>query len=125
MTVASVEALIRREPVLVIGVGLAVAVMMIIAFVPHLTPTEVAAVSTIVTAVTAIISAFLVKPANVAVISAAISTGLVAAAAFGLHLSPAVIATVASTVVAVLGYLLREKVSPVVGTKPNPDRAPH
>jgi hypothetical protein len=124
MTVQSIEQWIRREPVLLVGVGLAIVVMMATTFPFHFTPVEIAAVSTITTAITAIVAAILVKPVNVALIHAALVTGLVAAAAFGLHLSPAMIAVAASAGVTVLGYLLREKVSPVAGERLWPGSRP-
>lgn len=111
--------LVRREPVLMVGTGLNTLIAMYFAFFPgiHLTAGQLAAVSTIATAITALVAAFLTKPANLGVINASLSTILVAAAAFGLHLDKGQIALVTSAVVAVLGYLLREKVSPVVGTR--------
>jgi hypothetical protein len=111
----TVESLVRHEPVMTAHVGLTTAVVMYAAFVPHLTPAEMAAVATIVTALSALVSAFLTKPVNLGVIHAAIASGLVAAAAFGLHLSAPETAALATAIVSVLGYLLREKVSPVVG----------
>jgi hypothetical protein len=117
MTVVSPVALIRREPALVIGAGVSTIIIMCLGFIPHLTPTEMAAAATITTVVTAIVTAFLTQPVNVSVISGAFTTGLVAASAFGLHLKPAAIAVIGSAVIVLLNYLLREKVSPVVGMK--------
>lgn len=112
----TVESLVRHEPVMVAHVGLTTAVVMYAAFVPHLTPAEMAAVATIVTALSALVSALLTKPVNLGIIHTAIATGLVAAAAFGLKLDPAQTAALATGIVAVLGYLLREKMTPVVGS---------
>lgn len=105
---------IRREPVLVIGTLLNAIVVLVTAFWPghHLSPGDVAAASTIATAVTSIVVAMMVKPANLATIHAALITIMVAVAGFGLHLSQHSIALVATVIVTVLGYLLREKVSP-------------
>lgn len=90
-------------------------VVMLLTYLPgiHLTSTELAASATITVAVTAIIAVFMVHPANLAALSGAISTILVAATAFGLHLTGEQTAAVSSAIVMVIGYLLREKVSPV------------
>jgi hypothetical protein len=97
--------------------GLSTGVITALAFIPHLTPVEMAAAATITTAVTAILAAFLTRPVNLGVVHTAIVTGLVAAAAFGLHLTPQLTGVIASLIIVGLGYLMREKVSPVVGTK--------
>lgn len=109
--------LIRREPVMTLSTTLSILVVMVLTYFPglHLTSVELAASATITVAVTALVAALLVHPAHLAVISGAVSTILVAATAFGLHLTGEQVAAVASAVVAVLGYLLREKVTPVSG----------
>lgn len=107
--------LVRQEPFLVIGAALNVAVVMVAAFSPawHLSPTEMAAVSTIATALTSAAAAFLVIPVSLGVINTCVSTILVASAAFGLRMSPADIALVTASVSSLLSYLVREKVIPV------------
>jgi hypothetical protein len=110
--------MVRQEPMMVIAAALNVVIIMLIAFYPSLnpTPTEMAAASTISTALTSAIAAFLVTPWNLGVINTAVSTILVAAAAFGLHMQPASIAIVTGSVSTLLSYLMREKVSPVAVT---------
>jgi hypothetical protein len=109
--------LIRREPVLTAHVGLTTAVVSYLSFFPgvHLTPVELAAIATILTALTAGVSAFLTKPVSVSGIHTAVTTILVAATAFGLHLSTRDTAVTTTVIVTVLGYLLREKLTPVAG----------
>ncbi len=112
-------ALVRQEPVLLSHVGLTTVVISALAFYPglHLTPAEAASIATIATAVTSIAAAFLTAPANIGVVHTAVTTILVAAASFGLHLSASNVAVFTTVIVTVLGYLLREKVSPVAGVK--------
>jgi len=116
MTATSVA---LHEPVMLGHVSLTTIVVGAFAFFPglHLTPAEMAAVATIMVAVTSIVAAFLATPHNVGVISAGITTILTAAASFGLHLTPQGTAVATTAIVAVLGYLLREKLTPTAGAK--------
>lgn len=109
---------LRREPVMLISTLAPFAITILVSFGLHLTPTQVAAVGTISTAVTALAAAALVTPVNIVGIGAAISTILVAAGAFGLHLTGAQISVYIGIITSVLGYLMREKVTPVTGTRP-------
>jgi hypothetical protein len=114
----AVVSAVSSEPVLLAHVSLTTIVVGALAFFPglHLTPAEMAAIATIATALTSIFAAYLAKPLNVGLISAGVTTILVAAAAFGLHLSPEGTAVATTAIVAVLGYLLREKLTPTVGS---------
>ena len=85
---------------------------------PKFTAPMIMRESLMTAAVTAIVAAFLTKPVNLGVIHAALVTGLVAAAAFGLHLNPQETGVIASLIIVLLGYLMREKLTPVVGTQP-------
>lgn len=110
--------LLRREPALIVATLLNFAVAILGAFGLHLTATQTAALATISTAVTGIITVVLVSPPNVAAICTGLSTILVACAAFGLHLGSGQIAVFTGLVTTILGYLLREKVTPLAGTRP-------
>lgn len=101
-----------------VHVGFSTAVISYLAFAQHFTPAEMASAATITAAATAILAAFLTKPVNLGTIHVGVVTGLVASAAFGLHLTPEATGFTASGIIVLLGYLMREKLTPVVGTKP-------
>jgi hypothetical protein len=109
--------LVRREPIMTVHAGLSTAVISYLAFAQHFTPAEMAAAATITAAVTAIVSAFLTAPVDLGTIHVGLVTGLVASAAFGLHLTPEATGFTASAIIVLLGYLMREKLTPVVGTQ--------
>ena len=108
--------ILRNEPMMALGSGLNVVVLMIAAFAPglSLTPVQMAAVGTISTALTSASAAFLATPVQLGVINSAVTTTLVAAAAFGLHMTPAAIALAGGAVSSGLSYLMREKLTPSV-----------
>lgn len=110
--------ILRREPVLLVSTLLNFAIVLLSAFGLHLTATQTAAVGTISTAVTGIIAVVMVSPVNIASIGTGLTTILVAAAAFGLHLSSGQVAIFVGVVTTILGSMLREKVTPLVGTRP-------
>lgn len=112
--------LLRREPVVLAGTALPFLTVVLTAFGVHATPTQTAAIATAVTAVLGLISAALVQPVPIAAIHTALAALVVAAGSFGLHLDPAQTALLTGAAVSVLGSLLREKVTPVIGTRPAP-----
>lgn len=112
--------LIRREPVVLAGTALPFLTVMLTAFGVHATQVQTAAIATAVTALLGLISAALVQPVSIAVIHSAMAAVLVAAGSFGLHLDPAQTVLLTGAAVTVLGSLLREKVTPVAGTRPSP-----
>ena len=73
---------------------------------------QVAAISTIATAVLTIATALLTRPIQVSALTAAVGTGLAAAAAFGLHLTGDQIGTTVAALSIVLALVLRANVSP-------------
>lgn len=73
---------------------------------------QVAAVTTIATAVLTVVTALMTRPIDVSALTAAVGTGLVAAAAFGLHLSADQVGTTVAALSIVLALVLRQNVSP-------------
>jgi hypothetical protein len=109
---------VRQEPMMVIGAALNVVVVLAAAFIPvafgtRLTQDEMAALSTISTALTSAGAALMTTPVRLGVINSAVSTSLVAGAAFGLNLSPSNIAVITGSLATLLSYLMREKVQAV------------
>lgn len=103
--------LLAMEPVLVAWL-LNGGVAALLAFVLHLSKTETAAITTIVTALVTIYTAAKTKPARVSVIAGSLTTLLVACSAFGLHLSASMISTIVVVLAAVIPQLIRMHVSP-------------
>ena len=101
----------RYEPVLLawaLNGGLAVLLGNLI----HISSTQEAAVTTILTAAVAIYSAVRTRPFEVSIFTGAVTTIGVAAAAFGLHLPSAEIGVGAAVLSGVVALILRQNVSP-------------
>jgi hypothetical protein len=78
---------------------------------------QVAAVTTIATAVLTVVTALMTRPIDVSALTAAVGTGLAAAAAFGLHLSADMVGTTVAALSIVLALVLRQNVSPAPALK--------
>ena len=78
----------------------------------HISSTQEAAVTTILTALAAIATAVKARPVEVSVVVGAVATIAVAAAAFGLHLSAAEIGAASAILSGILGLVFRANVSP-------------
>jgi hypothetical protein len=89
-----------------------------LAFVAHLSPVQVAAVTTITTVLSAVYTAIRAHPVSVSLLTGAVATIATASAAFGLHLSAAVIATAVTVLSAVLGLVFRASLTPKAGRRP-------
>lgn len=87
-------------------------VALLVAFGLPLSQGQVAAVTTIATAVLSIATAFLTRPVVVPTVTAAVASLLTAAAAFGLHLSANQMGAVVTALSVVLALLLRQNVTP-------------
>lgn len=81
---------------------------------------QVAAISTIATAVLTVATTLLTRPVQVSALTAAVGTGLAAAASFGLHLSGDQIGTTVAALSIVLALVLRANVSPAAASKVTP-----
>lgn len=96
-------------------------VALLVAFGFDLTQAQVAAVTTIATAVLTIVAAVMTRPVVVSTITAAAASLLTAAAAFGLHLTANQTGAVVTALSIALALLLRQNVSPatapVVGSR--------
>lgn len=77
-----------------------------------LTHSQVAAITTIATAILTITTAAMTRPIVVSTVTAALGTLLTAAAAFGLHLTSNQIGTTVAALSIVLALLLRQHVTP-------------
>lgn len=102
---------VRYEPVIVawaLNGGLAV----LLGNVVGISPTQEAAVTTIVTGAVAIFTAIKTDNFTVSGFTGVLSTVLVAAAAFGLHLSSQEIGVSVAVIAGILGLVLRANVSP-------------
>lgn len=78
----------------------------------HLGPTPVAAVATVTTALSTVVTAVKARPVNVSVLVGSLATIATACAAFGLHLPAPVIATGTAVLSAVLGLVFRANLTP-------------
>jgi hypothetical protein len=90
-----------------------------LAFVVHLSSTQEASVTTILTAIVAIYTAVKTRPVAVTVITGAVATVAVAAGAFGLHLQANTIGAVTVILGAVLALVLRQNVTPAAALSPH------
>ncbi|TYB50222.1 hypothetical protein FXF51_56700 [Nonomuraea sp. PA05] len=88
-----------------------------------LTQVQTAAISTLATAVMAVIVAVLTRPFVVSALTGAISTGLTAMAGFGLELSQEQIGATVAALNIVLALVLRMNVSPAPATSDYPPGA--
>jgi hypothetical protein len=106
-----IKDLLKSEPALVswaVNGGIAA----LCAFILHFGATKEAAVATIVTGLSALVTAYATRPVNVSVVSGAITTLATAVAAFGLHIAPGTTAFLVTLVSALTGLLVRGHVSP-------------
>lgn len=87
-------------------------VALLVAFGLPLSQSQVAAVTTIATAVLSIATAIMTRPIVVSTITAAVASLLTAGAAFGLHLSANQTGAVVTALSIGLALLLRQNVSP-------------
>jgi hypothetical protein len=117
--VSKLWAEIRSEPAVIVG-AVNTIVAALVAFGLHLTATQTGAVTTISTAVLAIIVAAATRPVAVPVITGAVATAATAAAAFGLHLSAAQIGTGVPVLALVLSLVLRQAITPISKLKAAP-----
>lgn len=98
-------------------------VALLVAYGLDLGKDQVAAITTITTAVVAIVVAVTTRPVVVSSITGAVATALAAVAAFGLHLSGDQIGTAVTVLSIGLSLLLRQAVSPAPAlTAPAPPR---
>lgn len=105
------KALLQYEPAVIswaINGGLAA----VLAFLAHLSPTEIAAVTTITTAAAAVVTALRTRPISVSVITGAVATIATAVSAFGLNLPTPVVGVVVTVLSTVLGLLFRQNLTP-------------
>lgn len=84
----------------------------VLAFVFNLGAPQTAAITTVTTALAALVTALKARPAAVSVVVGALATIAQAAAAFGLHLPPTVIGAITAVASAVLGLLFRQNLTP-------------
>jgi hypothetical protein len=101
----------RYEPAMIVY-AVNAAVALVVAFGANLSHDQVAAVTTVTTAVLAIVTAVLTRPIVVSTITGAVGTALAAVAAFGLHLSADQIGATVTALSIALALLLRSNVSP-------------
>jgi hypothetical protein len=87
-------------------------VALLVAFGLPLSQGQVAAVTTIATAVLTVVAAAMTRPVVVSTITAAVASLLTAAAAFGLHLSANQTGAVVTALSIALALLLRQNVTP-------------
>lgn len=93
-------------------------VALVVAFFPglHVTHTQTAAITTIATAVLAVVTALMTRPPAVPVIAGALGTMLVAAGAFGLHLTDGQTATLVAFVSLAVAFFTHQNVTPKAGS---------
>lgn len=99
------------------------AVALFVSFGLPLNSDQVAAVSTIATALLAGYAALKVRPVAIAMFGAAAATALTAATAFGFDLKPDQIGLLVAAISIVLGFLTHQSVSPPGGDLDKPVRA--
>lgn len=100
-----------REPAVVLY-AVNAAVALFVAYGLPMSQGQVAAVTTIATAVFTAWAALQTRPVSVPAVTAALGTALAAAAAFGLHLSANQIGASVAALSIVLALVLRQNVSP-------------
>lgn len=113
-----IERLWRYEPAILawaLNGGLAV----LLGNVFHITTTQEAAITTVLTACVAIFTAVRTRPVEAAAVVGALSTIAVAAGAFGLHLTSAQIGAGAAILSGIFALALRQNVSPAAGARPS------
>lgn len=86
----------------------------VLAFLLNLDGTETAAVTTITTALAALVTAVMARPVAVSIVTGALATIAEAAAAFGLNLPPTVVGAITAVASAVLGLLFRQSLTPAI-----------
>ena len=87
-------------------------IAIILSYLVHLTPTQLAAVTTITMALSTIYTAARARPVSVSILVGGLATIAVASAAFGLHLTADQIGTGVTVLSAVLGLLFRNSLTP-------------
>lgn len=110
--IAYVKALLAEEPAVtawLLSGGLA----MLVAYVFHWGHTEQAAAATVVTALAALYSALMARPAHIQVAVGILGTLITAAATFGLHVSAHAESAVLAGASIVLAFLFRQNIEPV------------
>jgi hypothetical protein len=95
-------------------------VALLVAYGLPLSQGQVAAISTIATALLTVVTAAMTRPVPVSALTAAVGTGLAAAAAFGLNLSADQIGTTVAALSIVLALVLRANVSPAQASPGHP-----
>lgn len=75
---------------------------------------QTAAITTITTALAAIVTAVKARPVSISLVTGALVTAIQAAAAFGLHLPTPVMGAVTAVASAVLSLLFRQNLTPAV-----------
>lgn len=101
----------KFEPAVILY-GINALVALLVAYGLPLDHGQVGAITTIATAVLAVVAAAMTQPVSVSAITGAVGTALVAAASFGLHLSANQIGATVTVLSIVLALLLRQNVSP-------------
>jgi hypothetical protein len=89
----------------------------VLAFLLNLDGTQTATVTTITTALAAIVTAVKARPVAVSVVTGALATIAEAAAAFGLNLPPTVVGAITAVASAVLGLLFRQNLTPAASLR--------
>lgn len=85
----------------------------VLAFLVHLDQPQIAAVTTITTALSALYTAIRARPVSVSILTGSLAVIATASASFGLHLPPDVIAAGVTALSAILGLVFRANVTPV------------
>lgn len=86
----------------------------VLAFLLGLNAPEMAAVTTITTALAAIATAIKARPVSVSIVTGALATIAEATAAFGFHMPATVVAAITAVASAVLGLMFRQNLTPAV-----------
>jgi len=110
----------ETEPVMYLVGGLNALVALLVAFWPHLSIDEAAAMTTIATGVTTGITALATRPFDVSAITAAVTTCLVATAGFGLHFDPRQLGAIVAALTIVLALVLRQHLTPIKSPRARP-----
>ena len=110
----------ESEPVMYLIGALNALVALAVAFWPHLSIDQAAAVTTIATGVTTAITALATRPFDVSAITAAVTTCLVATAGFGLRFDPKQLGAIVAALTIVLALVLRQHVTPIKSTRARP-----
>lgn len=107
-----------REPNLWINALAAVLAVLVGFNTPGLTDGQAAAITALVTAVAAAITAFKVRPVAPAVFSGVVATGATLLSAYGFDLAPTHVGLISAGVVALMALVTRAQVTPASDPRP-------